>query len=126
MRFVNLTPHTIRIRSNFLTEHQIEVEPSGTIARISTSQSEFQRLINFGNDESPENWIQVYGAPTYGDPEGLPDPEEGTAYLVSALFIGRVGTRTDVYCPGTGPNDNCIRDDKGQIIAVTRLIKCGT
>lgn len=119
MRFVNLTPHVIRIRCGI--EHQIEVEPSGTVARISTRQGDLQRPIN-----GPANWIQVYGAPTYGDPEGLPDPEEGTAFLVSALFIGRVGTRTDVYCPGTGPNDNCIRDDKGQIIAVTRLIRCGT
>lgn len=50
-------------------------------------------------------------------------PPGGVTYIVSALFGGRVGDRTDVVYPGTGPADGCVRDDRGQVIAVTRLIR---
>lgn len=50
-------------------------------------------------------------------------PVDRPVYIVSALFAGRVNDRPDVMYPGTGPNDGCVRDDKGQVVAVTRLIR---
>ena len=33
------------------------------------------------------------------------------------------GARPDVLCPGTGPADGAVRNDKGHIVAVTRLVR---
>jgi hypothetical protein len=78
--------------------------------------------------------IPIYGPTAYGQPEGLPDPESGTLYIVSALLASRVPQREDVVYPGTGPNDGAIRypatlpdgsphPQAGQVQAVTRLIR---
>lgn len=45
-------------------------------------------------------------------------------YLVSGMVLAHASVRgrVDVYAPGTGPNDGAIRNDKGQVEAVTRLL----
>jgi hypothetical protein len=58
--------------------------------------------------------------------EGLPPflpPEEGIFFIVSALVGAHMSVRGrgDVLVPGTGPRDGAIRDNKGHIVAVTRL-----
>jgi hypothetical protein len=50
----------------------------------------------------------------------LPEPIEGTAFIVSGLVAGAV-SRSDVFSPATGPKDEAIRNDKGHIIAVKFL-----
>jgi hypothetical protein len=65
----------------------------------------------------------LYAAPTWGEIEGLPSASDDTIYIVSMLVAQRCAGRRDVFCPGTGPNDGCIRDEKGRIQAVTRLIR---
>ncbi len=68
------------------------------------------------------NGVPVYSAPVVGRVEGLPEPQEGTIYIVSGMVLAHCQGRTDVFGPGTGPKDGAIRNEKGHIIAVTRLI----
>jgi phenylacetate-coenzyme A ligase PaaK-like adenylate-forming protein len=55
---------------------------------------------------------------TFGDVTGL--PEDGTPCIVSAMVIGAVQGRANTYAPDTGAT--AIRNDKGHIVAVTRLV----
>ena len=106
MKFINLTPHKIVIKTENKT---LEVEPSGN-ARVAT----IEEVV--GN---------VDGIPvvkrTFGEVEGLPEPEDGIAYIVSAMVLGAVKGRDDVFAPDTGKS--AIRNERGQIEAVVRLIK---
>lgn len=55
--------------------------------------------------------------PLYGDVEGLPDPEEGTVYVVSNLVRGRVlPGRIDLASPGLQQ-----RDQEGRVIGADGL-----
>ena len=107
MSMINLTPHSITIRSKDGAE--ITIPPSGTVARVSTT-------------EEVVGTCPITGAPivrrTFGEVQGL--PEEGTPCLVSALVLAAVPGRAGVYAPDTGPT--AIRNDAGQIVAVTRLV----
>lgn len=105
---INLTPHTIVLR---MMDSIIEIPPSGTVARVST-QEEFVGDLIIG-----DSIIPVYSR-SFGEVEGL--PEEGTPCLVSALVLSACPGRDSVYAPDTGAT--ALRNEKGQIEAVTRLI----
>lgn len=100
---VNLTPHAINII--FGNETKI-VEPSGTIARVSMTQERIGEV---------DDGIPVYRN-SYGKPEGLPEPEENTYYIVSALLAQAVPEREDVLI-----TSNPIRDEAGRIIGCGAL-----
>lgn len=53
---------------------------------------------------------------TYGEVEGLPEPEAGTIYVVSALTAQAVPERVDVYI-----TDDAVRDDAGRVIGCRGL-----
>ena len=112
---VNLTPHHLVLRPEVGMD--VVLPPSGTVARVSSTPGALSTV--------PDIPVPVAGATTYGAVEGLPDAVEGTIYIVSALVLGALkGTgRFDVLAPGTGPNDNPVRNEKGQIAAVTRLVR---
>jgi hypothetical protein len=110
MRIVNLTPHTINIQ--LPSGDPVEI-PCAGLARVSSQA---------GSPLSDINGIPRYGAPVWGQVDGLPDPVLGTIYVVSALVAAR-SPRGDVYSPGTGPSDGVIRNDQGQIVAITRLVR---
>lgn len=80
--------------------------------------------------------IPLFGRDGFGAVEGLPEPEPGVFYLVSAMVGSALSADRrsvgDVLLPGTGPDDGAVRQPpvlpdgspnprKGQIIAVTRL-----
>jgi hypothetical protein len=116
-RFVNLTPHAIKLG---IAQPEGEGEcvfdnipTSGAVARVATAPGNL--VFHAG--------VEVHSAPTFGEVEGLPAPQEGVIYIVSGLVAGRCVGRGDVVSPGTGPNDGARRDDKGQIMWVTRLIQ---
>ena len=102
-KLINLTPHAI----TFIKEggENVVVEPSGTVARLSTT------TVTIG---------EVNGIPVttteFGNIEGLPEPEEGTAYIVSSLVAGRCTERDDVFIP-----NESVRDDVGRIIGCKSL-----
>lgn len=109
---INLTPHDITLRSPEGTD--TVVPKSGTEARVPTTPGARNDL-----DGVP---CAVFDADAIGDVTGLPAEAEGVLYLVSGLVgAALAGKRNDLLVPGTAPADNPIRNDKGWIVAVTRL-----
>lgn len=102
-KFVNLIGHDITI-SGYATLPKADkpcyVETKqliiGKLAGIPIAKTEFKKLVN------------------------LPDPEEGTYYIVSRLCMDYIPfKREDVFCVDTGPS--AVRDENGQVVAVTQL-----
>lgn len=111
MHIINLTPHAIVLRSH--PETDTTILPSGVVARVMTTPGSLGVMEGIP--------VPIAHPTTYGSVEGIPVPIDNTIYLVSGLVLSRTN-RPDVFGPGTGPSDGAIRNDKGQIIAVTRLI----
>lgn len=102
MNIINLTPHAI----NFITEAgTTTIQPSGTIARLST------KTVVTG---------EINGIPVtetvFGDIENLPAPETDTIYIVSSLIAGRCKDRNDIFIP-----NESVRDGQGNIIGCKSL-----
>ena len=110
LTIINLTPHTIKLNSGK------EFPPSGMVARVSAK---------FSNVTSPEllrEEIYVYRV-EYGEIEGLPEPEEGKLYIVSAMVLEagkRIG-RNDLLAPATG-HPETVRNEQGQIVSVPGFV----
>ena len=104
MRFINLTPHAITLNDG------PEFPPSGVIARVSSEYGKFD-----------ENGVAEV---KFGAPVGLPDPEEGTLFIVSGLVASAMkGKRGDLVSPATG-HRNCVRsEDKKVILSVPGFIR---
>lgn len=106
VKFINLTPHEIVVRVRNMKK---TFGPSGTIARVETSQ---ERVGWIDGIELVET--------IYGEVTGVPEPQENTVYITSSLVASRLPERRDVVAPDTGPT--AIREN-GQIVAVTRFQK---
>lgn len=90
MKMINLTAHTI----NEVTTGQ-EFPPSGVVARVKSST--VKTGVHLG--------APIYSS-TFGEIEGLPEPEDGTIYIVSALALKSVpDERIDVVAPGSLQRD---------------------
>ena len=104
---LNLTPHAITVRAPDGADHTFP--PSGVVARVATT-------------ETVIGACPMTGAPivrrTLGEPVGL--PPAGTPCIVSAMVAGACPGRAGVFAPDSGPT--AIRDERGQIVAVTRLV----
>jgi hypothetical protein len=109
---INLTPHALTLVSP--CGETTTIAPSGDIARISSTP---------GVELGLALPCQSFSAPTWGEVEGLPEPQADTIYIVSALVAGRLSGRPDVFSPGTGPKDGAVRDEGGRIVGVTRLVQ---
>lgn len=128
IKFVNLNPHPMMLRTNATNT---AAEPDATDIIVPPRKSEDgkpmpARVSSTAGPLTGElNGVPTYGRTQWGAVEGLPAPEAGIIYLVSALVGGRpeVADRNDVYVPGTGPKDGAVRTAEGQIFAVTRLIQ---
>jgi len=94
MTFINLTSHPINEVTTGIT-----VEPSGIIARCKST------TVKTGEHAC----VPLFETTFSGEIEGLPDPVEGTIYIVSALALNCAGGRTDVVSPG-----NLQRDQQGR------------
>jgi len=113
MNLINLTPHSLVFRNAAGEEWTIQ---SSGVARVSSTPGALTQV--------PGIPIPVAEATVYGAVEGLPPQSDGFGYVVSGLVLSALkGTRSDVFGPGTGPNDGAIRNDKGHIVAVTRLVR---
>ena len=102
--FKNYTPHSIVVQGLGTFE-------SSGIARVETTQKVVGNLAG------------IYLVQTeFGQVVGLPEMEKGTYIIVSAMVLSALnGSRADVIAPDTG--NTAIRNEKGQIIAVTRFTK---
>ena len=122
MNIVNLTPHAITLCDILLecnaenaAELGVTIPPSGEVARVIKAEPSAPYTI-------PGVPVWIFGPSYPADVEGLPPKELNTVYIVSSIVAAIVRNRSDVFAPGTGPSDGAIRDDKGRIVAVTRLI----
>ena len=96
MQFINLTPHIITEVTSGQT-----FDPSGIIARVKSSTEKVGDHVG----------CPIYTS-VFGEIEGLPEPQENTLYIVSALALNAVPAhRNDVVAPG-----NLQRDQAGQPI----------
>jgi hypothetical protein len=102
-KFVNLIGHDITI-SGFGTlpraENPCFVETKqriiGKVAGIPIAETHFEKIVN------------------------LPNPEDGVYYIVNRVSMEFIPfDREDVFCVDTG--SSAIRDDNGQVVAVTQL-----
>lgn len=105
--YVNLTPHIVRLNDGrvFL--------PTGKVARV-----------NIGYHVPA--WKHQHNVPVFVTDDGadiidLPDPVEGTCYIVS-LVVLQFSHRADILAPATG-HPKVIRDENGQIYSVPGLCR---
>ena len=113
MKIVNLTPHAIVLSSS---SGEITIPPSGTGARVSSVSGKLETI--------PGIPIPVDQPSVLGEVSDLPEPQENTFFVVSGMVLQKLaGKRADVLGPGTGPNDNPVRNEKGQICAITRFVR---
>lgn len=100
MEIVNLTPHPIVITDGKT------YPPSGQVARVST---QYGVAVNGVADVS------------FGEIQGLPDPQPDTIYIVSAMLVAAAPHRTDLVSPASG-HPLCVRKD-GQVVSVPFLVR---
>lgn len=93
MKLINLTAHTI----NEVTTGA-SIPPSGRVARVKASTKKVDEFLGYPIFES-----------TFGEVEGLPEPEPETMYIVSALCMNACSNRDDLLSPG-----NLLRDENGR------------
>lgn len=109
---VNLTPHPLNLGATVLPA-------SGTVARVTTTPGALTVVEGLP--------VPVKGAATFGGVVGLPEPTEGTFFVVSGLvgsaLVAAGLSRPDVLMPGTGPDDNAVRNEKGHVVGVTCLVR---
>lgn len=110
---VNLTPHDIVILIE--SGDRLVIPKSGKVARVTTIPGQCGVIYH---QDLP---VAVQTKDTVGQVIDLPDPVDGTAYIVSGL-VGSLAPRADVLVPGTAPADQPERNEKGHIIAV-RVLK---
>lgn len=108
----NLTPHSISVFNE--AGEQFVFQPSGQVARVSTTAV----------TRPSHNGIPVI-ATVFGEVEGLGSPQDyPEGVLVSAMVLGRLGQEWSgvAFAPATGPKDGALRNEAGQIVAVTKLV----
>jgi hypothetical protein len=87
MTFLNFTPHTILLNDG-------REFPSMGVARVSNTFTPMKDCLCT---------VQ------YGDVQGLPEPQEGVLYIVSAMVLA-ASDRKDLVAPATG-HPECIREN---------------
>lgn len=105
-KFINLTPHDIKLNDGTI------YPATGKIARVENTFSNFCCGIS-----------KVF----YGEIENLPEPEDGTYYIVSAMVLAannskpKCRRRGDLVSPATGHPD-CKREN-GFIVSVPGFVR---
>ena len=99
-KFVNLTPHTINITNG------AAYAASGQVARVANTHTPFD-----ADGVASIEWWEV---------TGLPEPQDGVLYIVSAL-VAQAAKRYDVVSPASG-HPNVVRVN-GQIVSVPGFVR---
>lgn len=118
-KVINLTPHAINLykledcaeitQGNYKTlilkegVSPMMVLPSEGVARATQTKKQIDTI-----EGIPVN------ATVYGDVEGLPEPSQGTFYVVSALTAQAAKNRSDLLIV-----DSTVRDADGKIVGCT-------
>ena len=101
---VNLTPHPITIvDAEGKVIQSIDPDRSRPLPRVTETTSQVGTVMLFGIVEFP------ILAKNFGQVQNLPEPCEGTYFVVSAL-VASAARREDLLVPNT------VRDENGQIL----------
>lgn len=100
-RLINLCEHVINLPGGLV----LPACPKGEGARVAVTRTPVG--IRCG--------VPAF-VPVYGEIEGLPEPVDGTVYVVSNLVRGRVPGRIDLASPGLQQ-----RDTEGKVIGADGL-----
>lgn len=101
--FVNLTPHDINV---ILDDGSVKtIQKSGKVARCAQTRDEFAVVDGVRLSHT-----------SFGDVFDLPDQEDGTVFIVSAMVRNAVCNRSDVASPG-----DLVRDANGVVIGCNGL-----
>jgi hypothetical protein len=109
MSYLNLTPHAIRI-IQATTGAETVIEPSGTVARCSTTSE----IVG----TCPLTGVPIVRK-VFGEVTGL--PTDGTPCLVSIVVLGACAGMLGVFAPDTSP-ESVVRDAKGLVYGVKALV----
>jgi len=103
MKLINLTGHPVNLNNG------VELQSEGRAAVDAA----------FG---IPDNDLVM--EQEFGDIKGLPEPQEGVLYIVSAIVLaaGKKAGRSDLVAPATG-HPSCKRNEKGQPISVPGFVR---
>lgn len=135
---INLTPHVIRVATK--SKRELAFWPDGRVARIKMTTKHWDWVTTPGvlvcptctgavqcnlctggpRSENPDNFIVEIHTALYGGIEDLPEPQEGTTYIVSKM-VADMSTRQDIVYPDTG--SSAIRDEQGRIVSVRRFLR---
>lgn len=103
-KLINLTPHNVVLVTE---ETTITIEPSGIVPRLKEIQEEIGEI----------NRIPVMKK-SFGEIDNMPNEEENTVYIISALAASALKHRDDVYVP-----NDIVRDKNGNIVGCRSLAK---
>lgn len=109
MRFRNLTPHAITVVREDGCETVFQPDPQGP-ARVSVRTETLPAIAGFRLQQQ-----------AFGQVESLPEYDENTVLIVSALVLAQCKDRADVVAPDTGRD--AIRNDAGQVVAVRGFVR---
>lgn len=104
MTILNCTPHSLCF-VNDAGEVIRTVEPSGILPRVSSA------ITVVGNIDGIPDEVT-----SYGEVVGLPEKQDDTILVVSAMVAARLPDRSDIRIPGRQ-----VRDDQGRIIGCRSL-----
>lgn len=126
MRLINMTPHPVVLRDGAGVDTTIPSSGRATAHAIPGPVENIEGIP-----------VPVFGANKFGEIQGLPAdglPAKGALYLVSAVVGAAAAALVKatgpgqyphvlehLVVPGTGPADDPVRDEKGQVVAVKRL-----
>ena len=99
-RFVNLTPHAVVVVGG------PTLPPSGSVARCASSSTP-------AGEHGGVGLVRT----VFGAVKGLPEPEAGVIFVVSALVRAAVPGRSDVASPG-----DLVRDAAGAVVGCRNLV----
>ena len=102
LKFVNATPHPIVLNDGRV------FEPSGVLPRVSQFISSFDS--------------NLIATQSFGEIQGLPEPEAGVIYIVSAMVLSAAKDRVDLVAPATNHQET-IRNEKGHIVSVPGFVR---
>ena len=104
MNIINCTPHPVTI-----------VNAEGSILRIIESNGNPIRLAASTVPAGEFDGVPL-SRTEFGEPVNLPEPEEGTLFIVSQIVKNALTERADLVVPA-----DVLRDEKGQIIGCKSL-----
>lgn len=101
---INCTPHPVTIVNAEGTVLRV-IEPNGNPIRLAS------RTVPAGEFDGV-----ALSKTEFGEPVNLPEPEEGTIFIVSQIVKNAIPERSDLAVPA-----EVLRDDKGQIVGCRSL-----